>query len=315
MGITREQALDCCNSDDLIGIGMEANAVRRLLHPENVVTYTIDRTLSFTDTALDHKAEEALDRGATALILHADPLAPIEQIEQTLTTLRTHYPALTLHGLTATTIAALAATSGISIADVLARLHTAGLSSLSGEDANILALEGNAEAVQSPAPRCSVSDWLAVHRAAHTLGIPSTAAMRFGAGETHAHRISHLETLNHLQQETGGFTAFIPTVFRPAASGLRGFEEATAVEYLKTLAIARLVLDTIPNLQADWPTQGLKTTQMALRFGANDVGSTIPGDTLKSPDGTTEEDLRRIIRGAGLRPAQRDTTYRTLYLS
>jgi cyclic dehypoxanthinyl futalosine synthase len=306
MGITREQALDCCNSDDLIGIGMAANAIRRQLHPENVVTYTIDRTLALDDPHLDRKAEEALDMGATALILRADPSLSLPAIEQALTALRTRYPALTLHGLSATTVVAL----GGHIADTLACLQAAGLASLSGNDAAILD-----DAVQSPTPRCTVADWFAVHRAAHALGLPTTAAMHFGAGETHEHRIAHLEALNHLQQETGGFTAFLPTVFQPAASGLRGFEEATAVEYLKTLSIARLVLDNLPNLQADWPTQGLKTLQMALRFGANDVGSTIPGDTLKSPDGTTEEDLRRVIRGAGLRPAQRDTTYRTLFLN
>ncbi|MEO6802580.1 MAG: dehypoxanthine futalosine cyclase [Granulicella sp.] len=306
MGITREQALDYCNSDDLIGIGMAADAIRRQLHPENVVTYTIDRTLALNDPHLDHKAEEALDMGATALILRADTSLSLPAIEQALAALSTRYPALTLHGLSATTIVAL----GGHLADTLARLQASGLASLSGNDAAILD-----DAVQSPTPRCTVAEWLAVHRAAHALGLPTTAAMHFGAGETHEHRIAHLEALNHLQQETGGFTAFVPTVFQPAASGLRGFEEATAVEYLKTLSIARLVLDTIPNLQADWPTQGLKTLQVSLRFGANDVGTTLPGDTLKSPDGTTEEDLRRIIRGAGLRPAQRDTTYRTLFLN
>jgi cyclic dehypoxanthinyl futalosine synthase len=311
MGITREQALDYCNSDDLIGIGMAANAIRRQLHPENVVTYTIDRTLDLNDPHLDRKAEEALDMGATALILRADPSLSLPAIEQALAVLRTRYPALTLHGLSATTVVAL----GGHLADTLARLQAAGLASLSGNDAAILALEGRDDAVQSPTPRCSVADWFAVHRAAHALGLPTTASMHFGAGETHEHRIAHLEAINHLQQETGGFTAFLPTVFQPAASGLRGFEEATAVEYLKTLSIARLVLDTVPNLQAHWPTQGLKTLQMSLRFGANDVGSTIPGDTIKSPDGTTEEDLRRVIRGAGLRPAQRDTTYRTLFLN
>jgi cyclic dehypoxanthinyl futalosine synthase len=306
MGITREQALDCCKSDDLIGIGMEADALRRRLHPENVVTYTIDRTLALDDPHLDRKAEEALDMGATALILLAAPGLSLASIEQSLMDLRRRYPALTLHGLSATTITAL----GGDLHDTLARLHAAGLASLSGSDAAILA-----DAVQSPTPRCTVAEWLAVHRAAHNLGIPSTATMRFGTGEAHEHRIAHLEALNRLQQETGGFTAFFPTVFQPAASGLRGFEEATAVEYLKTLSIARLVLDTIPHLQADWPTQGLKTLQMALRFGANDVGTTLPGNTLKSPDGTTEEDLRRIIRGVGFRPVQRDTTYRTLFLN
>jgi cyclic dehypoxanthinyl futalosine synthase len=313
MGMTREQALECWNSDDLIGIGMEADAIRRQLHPENVVTYTIDRTLCLTDISLHQKIDEAVDRGATSIVLKisdSSAIPTLPSLEQSLTALRTLYPLISLHGLNATLIVAVAANTGLSLADTLARLHTAGLSSLSGNDAGILDA-----AVQSPTTRCTVDEWLAVHRAAHALGIPTTATMRFGAGETSEHRISHLEALNRLQQETGGFTAFIPATFQPAASSLRGFEEATAVEYLKTLAIARIVLDTIPNLQADWFTQGLKMLQMALRFGANDVGTTFPGDTLIAPDGTTEEDLRRVIRGAGLRPVQRDITYRTLFLN
>jgi cyclic dehypoxanthinyl futalosine synthase len=309
MGITREQALEYCTSDDLIDIGMAADAVRRQLHPENVVTYTIDRTLALTDPALDQKVGEAIDCGATSLIFQADLSLPLASAETLLADLHRRYPSLSLNGLSATAVVAFAASSGLFLADTLSRLHAAGLTSLSGDDAGILD-----DAVQAPTPRCTVEEWLAVHRTAHTLNIPTSAAMRFGAGETLEHRINHVEALHRLQQETGGFTAFFPTVFQPLASCVRGFEEATAVEYLKTLSITRLVLDTIPNFQADWPTQGLKTLQMALRFGANDVGSTIPGAALKSPDGTTEEDLRRVIRGAGLRPVQRDTTYRTFFL-
>ena len=123
--------------------------------------------------------------------------------------------------------------------------------------------------------------------------------------------MNHLEIVRQLQEETGGFTAFTPVSFQPRKAGVSGFEEATAVEYLKTLAISRMALDNIENVQADLETQGLKVLQMALRFGGNDVGSVL----FEGSDGTTEEDLRRVIRGAGLKPVQRDTLYRTMFLN
>ncbi|WP_263383724.1 dehypoxanthine futalosine cyclase [Granulicella arctica] len=307
MGITRQQALDASRSDDLIGIGMEADAVRRRLHPEGVVSYVIDRTLCCTAEDLDGKVKEAVDLNVTGLNLHGD-LPTLAAWESLLATLRTRQPALWRHGLSATQIVALAFQENLTLRDALVRLQTAGLQSLTGADAGILD-----EAVAT-GTRCTPVEWLAVHREAHRLGMPSTAAMLFGAGETVEHRINHLEALNDLQQETNGFIAFIPVAFQPAAAGIRGFEEATAVEYLRTLSIARIVLDTIPNLQADWATQGLKVLQMAIRFGANDVGSTMPTETILTPDRTTEEDLRRVIREASLKPVQRDTVYRTMFL-
>jgi cyclic dehypoxanthinyl futalosine synthase len=301
MAITRQQALDCFHSDDLIGIGMEADAVRRALHPEAVVTYVIDRAVCVTAPDMEARIAEALDAGATGLTLRGH-LSTLAAWEGLLAGLRARYPGLWLQGLSATEVVALAAQPGMSLEAVFTRLQAAGLQSLSGADAGCLALEDPA--------RCSQADWLASHRIAHSLGLPSTATMRFGAGETVEDRVDHLEALHALQRETGGFLSF-----RPSAAPLPNFEEATAVEYLKTLAIARMALDSIPHIEADWPAQGLKVLQMALRFGANDVGTTFPGDSLAAPGGTTEEDLRRVIRGAGLRPAQRDTAHRTLFLS
>jgi cyclic dehypoxanthinyl futalosine synthase len=142
------------------------------------------------------------------------------------------------------------------------------------------------------------------------MGMRTTAAMTFGAGESFEQRLNHLEVVRQLQEETGGFTAFAPVSFQPRKAGVSGFEEATAVEYMKTLAISRMVLDNVENVQADLETQGLKVLQMGLRFGANDVGSVL----LDGSDDTTEEDLRRVIRGAGFKPVQRDTLYRTMFL-
>ena len=308
MGITREQALECCSSDDLIGIGMEADAVRRQLHPEGVVSYVVDRAVCYVAPGLEAKIAEAVDLGASGLVLRGGEPVDLVPLEQLLTTIRRQAPKLWLHGLSATEIVTLAARAYVTSEEALRRLQTAGLGSLAGDDAGILD-----DAVQTTG-RCSASEWLAVHRAAHGLGMPSTAAMLFGAGETMEHRINHLEVLRDLQQQTGGFTAFIPTAFQPAVANVPGFEEATAVEYLKMLAVSRMVLDEIPNVQADWATQGLKVLQMTLRFGANDVGPVMPGEALTTPDGTTEEDLRRVIRGAGFRPVRRDTVYRTMFL-
>ncbi len=312
MGITRQQALDASSSDDLIGIGMEADAVRRRLHPEKIATYVIDRSICCTADLLDLKLAEAHELDATGITLLGD-LPTLAAWEALLNRIHHSHPALWLHGLSATAITALAAEAGLTTHDTLARLRGAGLQSLDGCEAGILDDTGIlGDAAQ--ATRCSVDAWLAIHRQAHRLGLPSTAAMRFGAGETLENRINHLEALRRVQEETGGFTAFISTAFQPAAA-MRGFEEATAVEYLRTLAIARIVLDTIPNIEADWAVQGLKVLQMALRFGANDVGSVYPGEGLDTPGGTTEEDLRRVIRGAGLQPVQRDPCYRTMYLA
>ncbi len=301
MGITHQQTLDCFASDDLIGIGMEADAVRRRLHPEGVVTYVANRTLCVTAPGADEKVAEAADAGATGLTLFGQ-LPTLAAWETLLASLRGRFPALWLHGLSATEIVTLAAQFSFTIEEMLMRLQAAGLQSLSGSDAGILSLNDPA--------RCSTQNWFAVHRAAHTIGLPSTASMRFGAGETAENRVTHLEALHQLQQETGGFLSF-----RLSAAPLPNFEEVTAVEYLKTLAISRMVLDTISHHEADWPAQGLKVLQMALRFGVNDAGSTFAGESLQNPDGTTEEDLRRVIRGAGLRPAERDPAYRTTFLS
>jgi cyclic dehypoxanthinyl futalosine synthase len=160
-----------------------------------------------------------------------------------------------------------------------------------------------------------------VHRTAHKLGMRTTATMMFGVGENFENRINHFQAIYDLQEETGGFTAFIPWSFQPqnTALGGRGWEEATAVEYLKTLAIARIFLTNFENIQSSWVTQGLKVCQTGLRFGGNDVGSVMIEENVVRAAGvrncTTEEELRRIIRDAGFRPAQRDTLYTKFFLN
>jgi cyclic dehypoxanthinyl futalosine synthase len=313
MGITRQQALDCFASDDLIGIGMEADALRRTLHPEGVVSYTIDRPLDCSNTNLDAayaSARKTVEMGATSLLLHASAQQQVtlDHYESLFTGIKQRFPNLWLHGLSATQILTLATAAQLPLRDTLARLHNAGLDSI-GSSAVIL----NDEVRKRVAPeKCSSADWISVHRTAHQLGMSTTATMVFGVGESSAQRINHLELLRELQEETGGFTSFTPLAYQDGALNI---PEPTAVEYLTTLAISRLYLDNITNLQGSWTTQGLKVLQMGLRFGGNDVGSVLLEERFGKPGGATEEELRRIIREAGFKPAQRDTAYRTMFLN
>jgi cyclic dehypoxanthinyl futalosine synthase len=321
MAISPEQALDCFLSDDLIGIGMEADAVRRRLHPEGVVTYLIDHQITLGEPAAMLEAiQDTIDLGGTGVhLICASDALPIAMLEDCLRGIQQRFPSIWLHGLTASDIVTLAANSGQPLSDTIARLHDAGLDSIAGSDALIL------DDSFRDRVTCTTQQWLDVHRTAHRLGIGATAGMTIGLGETPAQRVRHLELLRQLQAETGGFTAFIPTCFQPAdQGGVHGRGEPTAVEYLKTLAISRMVLDTIPNLQSSWAPHGLKVLQTALRFGTNDAGSVLPEPIALATPGslgksttshTTEEDLRRIIRDAGFQPVQRDTPYRTMFLN
>jgi cyclic dehypoxanthinyl futalosine synthase len=311
MGITRQQAIDCFASDDLIGIGMEADALRRSLHPEGVVSYTIDHPLDCSDPDLNilyDCVRKTVEMGATGVLLQGDPRqrVSLDRYESLFTGIKQRFLEVWLHGLSATQILALAATEQVSLRDAIARLRDAGLDSIAS---NAIIL--NDEVRQRVAPdKCSAADWVNVHRTAHQLGLSTTATMIFGVGETIAQRIDHLELLRELQQETGGFTAFTPLAYQAGTEA-----EPTAVEYLKTLAVSRLYLDNIENLQGSWATQGLKVLQMGLRFGGNDVGSVLLEEHFGKPGGATEEELRRVIREAGFKPVQRDTLYRTMFLN
>jgi cyclic dehypoxanthinyl futalosine synthase len=318
MGINWKDALDCYRSDDLIGIGMEADAVRRRLHPESVVTYTIDGKINYADTASGEDFEPICRRisdlvaiGATGVVLQGEvtPAHTIAWFDGLFRNIKQRFPALWLHSLSASEILAIAQQSGLTVQDVLTPLQDAGLDSIPGDDAGIL---DDAVQPQGPRMKLKTEDWIAVHRTAHQLGIHTTATMTFGGGEALEHRMSHLEAVRQLQEETGGFTSFTPWTFASQGSALNGFEEATAVEYLKTLAISRMYLSNIDNVQSNLETQGLKVLQVGLRFGGNDVGSVL---LARGENTATEEQLRQVIRDAGFRPVQRDTLYRTMFLN
>jgi cyclic dehypoxanthinyl futalosine synthase len=325
MGISRNEALDCFRSDDLIGIGMEADAVRRKLHPEGVVTYTLDGKASYTATDTESSSntfaiiydriansiEETVAMGGTGIILQGEvtPELTLPWFEALLRRTKDCSPAVWLHCLSANEILTIAEHSGLTLRDTIARLRDAGLDSIPGNDAGIL---DDAVQLQGSRIRWKLQDWLAVHRAAHSLGIQTTATMTFGSGETFEHRINHLQLLRHLQNDTGGFTSFTPSTSSARSSTAHGFEEATAVEYLKTLAISRMYLDNVDNIQSNLETQGLKVLQVSLRFGANDAGSVLLAE---GANAATEEQVRQVIRDAGFKPSQRDSVYRTMLLN
>jgi cyclic dehypoxanthinyl futalosine synthase len=345
MSLTQSQALDMLRSDDLIGVGMEADAVRKRLHPGNIVTYQIDRNVNYTNFCTEYcsfcafyrpmgspegyvqplesicqKIDETLALGGTGILmqggLHRD--LKIDYYESLLSSLKQRYPQLHLHCFSAPEILNIAELSGLTIRDTIARLMDAGLDSIPGAGAEILDDEVRHRIARL---KCNTEEWLAVHRTAHHLGLRTTATMMFGVDETLQHRVNHLECIRRLQDETGGFTAFIPWFFQRENTSLGHFvkEEATAVDYLKTLAVSRIHLDNILNVQASWLTPGHKICQIALRFGGNDVGSILIEENVVSAAGchntSTEEDLRRLIADAGFRPIKRDTLYRTYYLN
>jgi cyclic dehypoxanthinyl futalosine synthase len=305
MPITREQALDLFRSDDLIGLGMEADALRRSLHPERVVTYTIDRRIDCSAFRRHGSADEALgaiqssiaemlELGGTGVWMQggADPEVSLEWFEGLLRATRERFPTIWLEALSAPEILLLARRAGIPLHDAILRLRDVGLQSIAGD--------GELD-----------EGWFAVHRTAHMLGISTTAAI--SASEAIEERVEWLEQIRRLQDETGGFAAFLPWAGAPRNSVQ---DEATAVDSMKALAIARLYLANIKNMQLSLATQGLKVVQMGLRFGGNDAGSVPSGENGAAiAKYATEEDLRRIIRDAGFRPVQRDALYTTLFLN
>lgn len=339
-----EEAVDLLKDPDLIGTGMAADAVRRRLHPEGVVTYIIDRNINYTNFCTEYctfcafyrpmghaegyvlakeelfrKIQETIDLGGTGILMQGGlhPELKIEWYEDLLRSIKQRF-AIHVHCFSSPEVLNIAEVSGLTLREAIARLRDVGLDSIPGGGAEIL---DDAVRHRISRMKCTTQEWLDVHRTAHSLGMRTTATMMFGCGETLEQRVNHLEAARQLQEETGGFTAFIPWTFQPKNTSLGRSvrEEATAVEYLKTLAVSRLYLENILNVQASWVTQGLKTCQLGLRFGANDVGSIMIEENVVSAAGvhhrSNEEELRRIIRDAGFIPKQRDTLYRMYFLN
>jgi len=343
MGLTPQEALDLFRSDDLIGIGMAAMEVRRKKTDPRVATYQIDRNINYTNFCTEYcsfcafyrplgsregyllsfesiyqKIEEMIELGGTGILLQGGlhPDLRIEYYENLLRSLKERFPRVHLHCFSAPEILCIAEVSGLSVRDTIARLMAAGLDSIPGGGAEILDDEIRARISRL---KCTVDEWVDMHRVAHSLGLRTTATMMFGCGEEYRHRVNHLETVRRIQEETGGFTSFIPWMFAPENTPLgKKVAEATAFDYLKTLAISRLYLDNIDHIQSSWLTPGIKICQLGLQFGADDVGSILIEENVVFAAGvrnrTNEAELRRIIFDAGYTPAQRDTLYRSYSL-
>src|SRR5437899_1680734 len=271
MSLTKQQALEMYRSDDLIGIGMEADAVRRRLHPEGVVSYIIDRNINYTNFCTEYctfcafyrplkgklasegyildfetiydKIRETEEMGGTRVLMQGGlhPDLKIDWFERLFRGIKERFPNIWLHCLSASEILAIAEYSELSLRDTIMRLRDAGLQSIPGGGAEILDDDVRHKIARL---KCKTQDWVDVHRTAHELGMRTTATMMFGVGETFEQRVNHFDVVRQLQEETGGFTAFIPWSFQPGhtALGGRGWDEATSVEYLKVLAISCLYL-------------------------------------------------------------------------
>jgi len=336
--LTPDEGRRLIASNDLAALARAADAVTRRLHPEPYRTYNVDRNINYTNVCtsgcrfcafsrtaesadayvLDHetlfeKIDETVALGGDQILLQGGlhPELSIVWYEELLRAIHERFPGVNIHGLGPPEIDHIARLSGVSLDEVLVRLKGAGLGSLPGGGAEILVDRVRREV--SPC-KCSADTWLEVCRRWHRLGGRGTATMMFGHVETPAERIEHLEKLRRLQDETAGFTAFIAWTFQPGSTGLAELPKAGAFDYLRTLAVARLYLDNFANLQASWVTQGLKIGQLALLFGANDMGSLMIEENVVAAAGTrfrtTEAAIRRAIEQAGYQPRRRDVFYR-----
>lgn len=337
--LTAAEGLTLWEEAPLYALGQVADARRRQLHPRNLGTFVVDRNVNYTNACVADCSfcafyrkpghpdvyrlpmEELLRRvgelvaiGGTQVLLQGglDPSLPLDYYETLCRTIKQHYPQIHLHSFSAPEIDTMAQVSGLTYREVFERLKAAGLDSMPGGGAEIL-IERVRQAV-SP-KKLSAAGWFAVHRAAHEAGLKTTATMTYGMVETPAERIEHLVKLRDLQDATGGFRAFIPWSFQRGHTVL-DIPPAGGSEYLKVIAIARLLLDNIPNIQAGWVTEGPKLAQLALTFGANDFGGILIDEVVVGATGMVyrvdTDEAVRLIRGAGRLPAQRNTKYEIL---
>jgi aminodeoxyfutalosine synthase len=296
------------------------------LNPTNVCVYRCPLCAYSRDAgdaaayALDEeellaRGQEAADAGCTELHLvgGAHPTRPLSWYVGVLGRLRRAYPRLHLKAFTAVEVAWLAERAGRSAAAVLEDLAAAGLGSLPGGGAEIFAPEVRRQICPDKA---DAETWLAVHRAAHRLGLPSNATMLFGHVETPEHRVDHLLRLRQLQDETGGFQAFVPLVFHPQNTRLAALPKASPLEQLRTLAVGRLMLDNFPHVKAYWVSLGVGLAQVALGYGADDLDGTVRRERIhhdagaESPQSLGVDELQALVREAGREPVERDSLYR-----
>lgn len=320
---------------DLHTLGFLADSIRRRKHPEKNVTYVIDRNINYTDICVSackfcafykgpedkdgyllsleeigKKIKETQDLGGTQILLQGGlhPDLPLEYYEKMLGFMRD--TGIHVHGFSPPEIHHFAQISGLSVKEVIRRLMDAGLGSIPGGGAEILS--DRVRELTAP-KKCTADEWLTVMKTAHEMGLRTTATMMFGHVETGEERLEHLRRIRNTQDETHGFTAFIPWPFQPDNTVFDYIEKTSAFEYLKTLALSRIYLDNIDNIQASWVTQGPKVAQLSLSFGANDFGSTMIEENVVAAAGVSfrlsEQEIRRLVSDAGFKPRQRLMDY------
>ena len=336
--ISKAEALELFINGDFLILAQLADGIRQKKHPENRVTFVVDRNINYTDVcvsecrfcafhkkagkgggyvitreSLKQKIEETLALGGTQILLQGgmNPDLDFNFYLDLLRYIKDNFP-IHIHGFSPTEIHYIAETSGLSVKEVIRRFMEAGLGSIPGGGAEILVDEVR----NSVSPRkCSACAWLDVMENAHGLGLRTTATMMFGHLEKPEHIIEHLDKIRNLQDRTGGFTAFIPWTFQPGNTEI-DVKPKTGVEYLRVLALSRIYLDNVDNIQASWVTQADKIAQTALVFGANDMGSTMIEENVVAAAGVDfmlpKDELIRLIRTAGYAAAQRDCFYNIL---
>jgi cyclic dehypoxanthinyl futalosine synthase len=336
--IEAEEGLALFKQADLLTLGELATSVRKRLHSERLVTFIVDRNINYTNICVNkckfcafyrtedspeayilskedifNKIEETIAQGGTQILMQGGvhPDLGIEYFEDLLSSIKSRFN-IQIHSLSPAEIDYLARKADISILEALERLKAAGLDSIPGGGAEILV--DRVRKKVSP-NKIRWRQWAEVMKTAQKLGMPTTATMMFGSLETEKEIVEHLVRIRAIQDETRGFTAFIPWTYQPGNTELGG-RPATAVEYLKTLALSRIMLDNFDNVQASWVTQGAKIAQVALEFGANDFGSTMIEENVVAAAGVTfrmtRQEIVNLISDAGYTAAQRDTRYNIL---
>ena len=337
--LSRDEGIHLLKDADLLSLGELADSVRRRLHPGDLVTYIIDRNINYTNVCtaqcafcafyrdlpakdgyvlskdeFRQKIEETLALGGEQILLQGGlhPDLGIEYYEELFRWMKSSYPKLWVHGLSPAEVKHICRVSTLSTEEAVRRLIAAGLDSIPGGGAEVLS---NRVRNIIGIAKGSTEDWLEVMEVAHLQGLKTTATMMFGHVETLEERVDHLLHLRALQDRTHGFTAFIAWTFQPENTALAG-DEVTSFQYLRTLAVARVMLDNFPNVQASWVTQGGKIGQMSLRFGANDFGSLMIEENVVSAAGAqfrlTEAEIARNIQDAGFVPKRRTMHYEVI---
>lgn len=336
--ISAEDATILLESNDFVRLGLAAHEIRMRKNPTDVVTYIIDRNINYTNVCnvvctfcafyrrpgkpetyvhsieeICSRIDETIELGGTGVLMQGGlhPDFNIEWYENLLSTLHQKYPKFQLHCFSPPEVHNIHLISGLDYVTIMQRLKDAGLNSMPGGGGEILD-----DAVRKRvSTKCNTQEWLDVMRAAHKVGLRTTASMMFGIGDKVEHRVNHLQRVRDVQDETGGFTAFIPWTFQRenTALGRKITEEPTGIDYLKMLSVSRIFLDNVDHIQSSWLTQGLRLGQAALRFGADDMGSIMIEENVVSAAGAhneaSEKELRYQISEAGFIPQQRDILY------